>query len=121
MRVFFLHRALEAILDQNGCGFFAKKHLPIVWRPEISFFGTPKFHILGTGGSFSDLFIFSKFTESFQNLLSSLGICSLILLYIYNRRERERVYCPKKNVKRMCNVEAGSGTIKGGTQCFSDY
>ena len=56
--------------------FFAKKHLPIVWRPEISFFGTPKFHILGTGGSFFRPFhlfkiywVFAKFTELIRNLL----------------------------------------------------
>ena len=81
--------------------FFCKKHLPIVWRPEISFFGTPKFHILGAGGLFSDLFDFAKFTESLRNLLSSLGICSLILLYIFI-------------------IGAGSGTIKGGASVITN-
>ena len=34
MRVFFLHRALEAILDQNECDFFAKKHMSNVLTRE---------------------------------------------------------------------------------------
>ena len=49
---FFFDTGLWRLHLTKMGAFFCKKHLPIVWRPEISFFGTPKFHILGTGGSF---------------------------------------------------------------------
>ena len=52
--------------------FLCKKQLPIVLGREISFFGLQNFIFWAQGGLFSDLFVFSKFTESFQNLLSSL-------------------------------------------------
>ena len=67
---FFFYTGLWRLYLTKMGAFFCKKHLPIVWRPEISFFGTPKFHILGTGGSFFRPFclfkiywVFSKFTE----------------------------------------------------------
>ena len=44
--------------------FCKKKHLHIVWAKNFIFWAQ--------GVLFSDLFVFSKFTESFQNLLSSL-------------------------------------------------
>ena len=39
---------------------------------KYNFFGLQNFIFWAQGGLFSDLFVFSKFTESFQNLLSSL-------------------------------------------------
>ena len=58
---------------KEGCGghnlpkwvrFWQQKHLHIVWAQ--------KFHFWAQGVLFSDLFVFSKFTVSFQNLLFSL-------------------------------------------------
>ena len=73
---FFSYTGLWRLYLTKLSAFFCKKHMPIVWRPEISFFGTTKFHILGPGGSFFRPFhffkiywVFSKFTEFIRYLL----------------------------------------------------
>ena len=51
MRFFFLHRALEAILDQNLCGFFAKNNC-LGYEPEQKINLGEKNHLWGPGRPF---------------------------------------------------------------------
>ena len=51
MRVFFLHRALEAILDQNECGFLQKNNC-LGYEPEKKINLGEKNHFWGPGRPF---------------------------------------------------------------------
>ena len=78
MRVFFLHRALEAILDQNECDCLQKKHLSSVLTYEKTEYGWKKISE-AQGGHFCDLWSFAKIRDR----LPKLGISSEILLSMF--------------------------------------
>ena len=68
-----------AVNYKQGCGgciwpkwvrFFAKNSCLLCFGVKFLFFGLQNFIFFGPGGLFSDLFVISRFTESFQNLLS---------------------------------------------------
>ena len=59
MRVFFLHRALEAILDQNECVFLQKTTVFVV-NPRKKIILVKKIIFVARGGPFCDLLSFPK-------------------------------------------------------------
>ena len=59
MRVFFLHRALEAILDQNECVFLQKTTVLGV-NPRKKIILVKKIIFVARGGRFCDLLSFPK-------------------------------------------------------------
>ena len=72
------------MVDQNGCVFFSQKTAAYMEGARNNFVSDSKISFFGTRGVFfPDLSVFSKFTESFQNFLSTLDHWEKLITYSF--------------------------------------